>query len=291
MNESTSAVSINSNGIGRNGNEKTNSGNLDYFSSEGSQLPGIPSEIGEQVCLGKVGVQVYPGMVGQQVFPGKMCHLSIRLMDSSVLKKEFNENQSLSDVKRWLQKHDIIPNTPQDDEIISNYIQIGYLEKFRYAFFSPATRHTFTESEELLRLKDIGLANRVSLILRPDYDPSLQTEQVETDIKHTWRLATSRMYNILQALYLFFDYGVDEAQKDLQDFTESLDHKDYGAPHFLGTAPSTGSLVNITAAPRPLESPIGRADTRRELIFLNSGSRAGTPSVQMTETSVAENDL
>lgn len=226
-----------------------------------------------------------------QTISTKMCQLSIRLMDSSILKKEFHEDQSLLDVKRWLQKHDIIPNKPQDDEIISNYVQIGYLEKFRYAFFSPATRKTFTESEELLRLKDIGLTSRVSLILRPDYDPNAQTEQVGTDIKNSWRLATSRMYNILQALYLFFDYGVDEAQRDLQDFTDSLEHKDFGAPHFLGTAPSTSSLVNITAASRALESPVVRGDPRRERSYYNAGSRAGTPSMQMTETSAAEEDL
>lgn len=222
---------------------------------------------------------------------GKLCQLSIRLMDSSILREEFSENQSLLDVKRWLQKHDIIPTTPQDDELISNYVQIGYLEKFRYAFFSPSSRHTFTESEELLRLKDIGLTSRVSLILRPDYDPTLQSQQVGTDIKNTWRLTSSRILNVLQALYQFFDYGVDEAQKDLQDFTDSLDHKDYGTPHFLGTAPSTGSLVNITAARRPLESPIGRVDPGRERTYQNIGSRAGTPSVQMTETSVTEEGL
>ncbi|WPK22922.1 hypothetical protein PUMCH_000145 [Australozyma saopauloensis] len=213
------------------------------------------------------------------------CHLSVRLMDGKVVRSTFSENECLLDVKRWLQQENHIPQVPEDDAVISNYVQIGYLEKFRHAFFFPSTRHTFTESEELLRLKDIGLHSRLCLILRPDYDPSAQVEDPSTGITTSWETAISRMGNLLQALYQFFDYGVDEAQKDLQDFTDSLEHKDYGTPHFLGTAPATGSLVNITTASDPAKI----SDTN-ESSYLNVASRAGSPLYQVTETKMAHDD-
>lgn len=220
----------------------------------------------------------------------RKCVLSVRLMDGAVVKSEFGEDQCLLDVKRWLRSESLIPNTPEDDEIISTYVQIGYPPKFRYAFFYPATRHTFSESEELLRLKDIGLVSRVSLILRPDYDPASRPKEFKEDIKSSWSQTLQRFGNVLQALYQFFDYGVDEAHKEFQDFTESLDHKDYGAPHFLGTAPATGSLVNIASARDTFTKADDGEVARMDYSYVNMVSRASTPSLQITETKTRKED-
>lgn len=214
--------------------------------------------------------------------PSRMCTLAVRLMDGSVVKSDFDENLCLVDVKRWLQLESYIPPAPEDDEIISNYVRIGYAEKFRYAFFYPSTRHTFTESEELLRLKDIDLNNKVMLILRPDYDPSAKPAEFKEEMKRSWVLVLNRVGNVLQGLYQFFDYGVDEAREDLQDFTERLEHKDFGAPFFLETAPKAGLLVNFTAG-RQLKH-IDEDASYKDYSFTNGGSRAGTPSLQVAET-------
>lgn len=214
---------------------------------------------------------------------GKICQFSIRLMDATVIKYEFSENRCLLDIKRRLQQDGYMPNTLQDDDMISNYVQIGYLEKFRYAFFFPPTRHTFSESEELMRFKEIGLNSRVSLILRPDYNPSMQEDQEVPDMRTSWKNVSTRAFNMLQALYQFFDYGVDEAKEDLQDFTGSLEQKHYGAPHFLGTAPSTGSLVNIAeATDSHWDKFRGNYKNCVDSNYLN-GSRSSTP-IQISET-------
>lgn len=221
---------------------------------------------------------------------GKKCLISVRLMDGQLVKSEFSDDLCLLDVKRWLRSESLIPCTPEDDEIISTYVQIGYPPKFRYAFFYPATRHTFTESEEFLRLSDVGLTSRVALILRPDYDPASRPKEFKEDIKSSWSHTLQRFGNVLQALYQFFDYGVDEAHKEFQDFTESLDHKDYGAPHFLGTAPATGSLVNIASKNTPrTKADVGEV-LHMDYSYVNLVSRASTPSLQITETKARKDD-
>lgn len=219
----------------------------------------------------------------------QQCHLSIRLMDATVVKFEFNDSLSLLDVKHWLQQQKYIPRTPEDDEIISSYVQTGYLEKFRYAFFYPAKRCTFSEPQELLRLRDLGLTSRVSLILRPHYDPTRKPEEIEKELKTSWSQTTSRLRNILQAFYQFLDYGVDEAQRDLQDFTDGFDHKEYGAPQFLSTAPTTGLLVNITPGYN-LQNTAKSEEFNLDYSFVHSATRAGTPSLQMTESNIRKED-
>ncbi|KAM9913627.1 hypothetical protein OXX69_001428, partial [Metschnikowia pulcherrima] len=112
----------------------------------------------------------YADAVGSDKDSRDKCMLSIRLMEGGHAKAQFNSSDCLMDVKRWLQQEHKIPLVPEDDESTSRYTKIGHFEPSRYAFFYPATRKTFSEAQEFLRLADLGLCPRSALILRPDYD-------------------------------------------------------------------------------------------------------------------------
>lgn len=175
------------------------------------------------------------------------CVLSIRLMEGGSAKAHFNTTDCLMDVKRWLQQELKLLLVPEDDVSNSRYTNIGHFEPSRYAFFYPATRKTFSEAQEFLKLKDLGLCPRLALILRPDYDENAMKAAREAENKPFNKLIASTT-NVLQALYSFFDYGVDDAGRDLQHIPEQVEAANLHPPHFLGSkgpiAPSA-SLINV----------------------------------------------
>ncbi|GEQ71749.1 hypothetical protein JCM33374_g5435 [Metschnikowia sp. JCM 33374] len=175
------------------------------------------------------------------------CVLSIRLMEGGSVLAQFNTSDCLMDVKRWLQQELNLSLVPEEDISISRYSNIGHFEPSRYAFFYPATRKTFSEAQEFLKLEDLGLCPRSALILRPDYDENAMRAAREAENNSVKKLS-SNISHLLQALYSFFDYGVDDARRDLQDISEQVEAEYLQPPHFLGlsgpAAPSA-SLIKV----------------------------------------------
>ncbi|KAM9902220.1 hypothetical protein OXX69_008406 [Metschnikowia pulcherrima] len=189
----------------------------------------------------------YAEAVGSDKDSRDKCMLSIRLMEGGHAKAQFNSSDCLMDVKRWLQQEHKIPLVPEDDESTSRYTKIGHFEPSRYAFFYPATRKTFSEAQEFLRLADLGLCPRSALILRPDYDENAMKAAREAESSR-FRNLCSHATHILQALYSFFDYGVDDASQDIQDSAVSSETGKLHPPHFLGSSgpvPPSASIIDV----------------------------------------------
>lgn len=147
------------------------------------------------------------------------CVLSVRLLEGETVKATFQSDQTLKDVKRWLQDEHNLVLVPEDNPSTSRFTKIGFPEPSRYAFFFPATRATFSEAQELSRLSDLGLLARVALILKPDYD---EAAMAAAQARTTWKDVRTKATTLLLALYSFFDYGVDEAGRDLHDFGQEM---------------------------------------------------------------------
>lgn len=174
-------------------------------------------------------------------------NLSVRLLHAQAVQGTFKSTDCLSDVKRWLSKEGHILADPDMDEI-TRYVHIGQVQPSRIAFFFPATRTTFTEAQELVRLLDLGLSHRLALILRPDYDKSVFENRGHSDpgmLKET----LTKLAKGVRLLYDFFDYGLHDAHKEpvLEDYSFVAPLP----PPFLGaqSIPSASVLSMSTVVP------------------------------------------
>lgn len=141
--------------------------------------------------------------------------LSIRLPSGETVRGTFDANHTLKYVGRWLEReHKVLLASEKD--VTPDY-RSGLPEPLRYAFFCPGTRVSFCEGQEFCQLKTLGLSPRLALILKPEYD----TRALEAHANYsTLRTAQAKVTSMLHALYSFFDYGVDDAQRDLQNMTK-----------------------------------------------------------------------
>ncbi|OBA22866.1 hypothetical protein METBIDRAFT_9217 [Metschnikowia bicuspidata var. bicuspidata NRRL YB-4993] len=181
------------------------------------------------------------------------CVLSVRLMEGGSAKAQFNATDCLKDVKRWLQQELNLLLIPEEDITVSRYTNIGHFEPSRYAFFYPATRKTFSEAQEFVKLEDLGLCPRLALILRPDYDENAMKAAREAE-NNTFKNLISNTSHILQALYSFFEYKVDDATNFSQEEVELPADENLKPPHFLA---ATG--------PTPSASPINVYGSKNEV--------------------------
>lgn len=175
------------------------------------------------------------------------CKISVRLLEGELVCASFAESDTLRDVKRWLQDEHMLLLVPEDNPTTSRYTKIGFPEPSRLAFYFPATRVTFSESQEFLRLADLGLCPRLALILKPDFDEVALAAAAAAE-KNTWKLLRLRAATMLLALYSFFDYGVDDASRDFQDFSNEI-LQDIPHPVLSATA-SSGAIVVDPAKPK-----------------------------------------
>lgn len=178
----------------------------------------------------------------------KPCILSIRLMHGETVQATFDASDNLKDVKRWLQQEKNLSLIPEEDEAVSRYVSIGNFEPSRFAFFFPATRTTFSEAQEYSRLEDLGLCSRLAILLRPDFDENAMNAARAAEAGSFKKLAKKTKHMLL-ALYQFFDYGVDEAQRDFQEFTDQMDLGGLPQPPFLGSASTATPATSLTNIP------------------------------------------
>lgn len=168
--------------------------------------------------LGSSEQEVTPSMLSSE----SVCTLSIRLLHGEMVRCQFNSDDTLVDVKRWLEKEKGLLFAPEDETSMPSFASKSSPKVINYAFcYLSIPRVTFSEGQELMRIRDLGLCPRLALILKPVYQQEHCTEHVR---KGAWQGLTSKLKNMASALYTFFDYGVEDAERDwnyLSDLVEN----------------------------------------------------------------------
>lgn len=151
--------------------------------------------------------------------PG-ICSLSIKLFDGSNLKHDFDADKTLNDVRNWLDKEtEIIRDT---DSIPSFATNTG---PNHYVFHRPSfPRTTFTDEQEFKKLSELDLCPRSALILKPIFNETVSSFPKEKG--GIWKSVGGAMSKVGNALYSFFDYGVD----DPHHYQEEHESDDYDEP-------------------------------------------------------------
>lgn len=154
-----------------------------------------------------------------------ICLLSIRLFNGKALKQDFKSTQTLNDVRSWL-------DTETNEEIITNTSSMPSFahslipQPTRYAFHRPSLpRITYSDEQEFKTLVDLELCPRSVLILKPIYDEkgfSNSYPDGKTANQSIFSSMGSALSKVGNALYSFFDYGVDnEVNLHREDLTDS----------------------------------------------------------------------
>lgn len=198
--------------------------------------------------------------------------LSIRLLTGETVQGSFDPNTTLKAVGRWLEsEHGVLLTSGKENS--QNY-NSGLPDPLRYAFFCPGTRVTFCEGQEFCQLKSLGLSPRLALILKPEYD----VRALEAHANYsTLAAARSKFAAMLLALYSFFDYGVDDAQRDFQSMT--MDDVPIAVPGFLPM--DAAGMANTTIGPT-LSAMDGKGEQNSEYLA-EVVSREGTPAPGMLD--------
>lgn len=203
------------------------------------------------------------------------CSLAIRLFDGKSLKHDFKADQTLNDVRSWLDtetNNQIIadPNTS-----LPSFATSSNPQPTHYVFHRPALpRITYTDEEEFKKLIELELCPRSALILKPIYDDRSYSSAYPSR-KHTggvFRSMGGAIGRLGGALYSFFDYSVD----DLQDHDSQSESGRPRSPlNESDEVPGRSSDANSINETPPHTSGSSRPDEYFESIRNN----AGTPSV------------
>lgn len=207
-----------------------------------------------------------------------VCSLSIKLFDGNSLKHDFRADQTLNDVRSWLDtetEHQIIPNA---NASLPSFATASYSQPTHYVFHHPVLpRITYSDDQEFQKLSELELCPRSVLILKPIYDPKSYVNaypngKAPRGVLNSVGGTISKFGN---AIYSFFDYSVGDLQHDYEAFEDVerprsplIDSEELG-----GNRPTDVNSNNETS----LNSP---AHERVEDYFdsrIRSG--AGTPNV------------
>ncbi|EGW34897.1 uncharacterized protein SPAPADRAFT_58023 [Spathaspora passalidarum NRRL Y-27907] len=154
-----------------------------------------------------------------------MCMLSIKLFDGSSIKQEFKSEDTLHDVRTWLDLEvGIIPS----NETMPAFAKSSYPHPVNYAFHRPVLpRITYSEEQESQSLLELELTPRSALILKPIYhEPESTSGDGNPQSVGYIRRAFGVVGTIGRALYSFFDYGTGPAPASYQE----EDHDDPERP-------------------------------------------------------------
>lgn len=196
--------------------------------------------------------------------------LSVRLLNGSTMKGKFSADSTLMDVKRWVEAEQEIDLTSTEAGLLDMFTKPGFPEPSRIAFYAPGTNVTYSVPQELCRLRDLDLCSRLALILKPEFH---DLSALHAPVKPTLLSKTSaKLSTMLLALYSFFDYGVDDAQRDFgtSDTEDEVDE----IPHFTIVAKDAARAVEP-----PVEVRVPLAKEEAEMDYsLVSLARLGTPA-------------
>lgn len=139
------------------------------------------------------------------------CKLSIRLLDGETVQGTFSSSQTLRDVKRWIERERGLVLSPERDDALPSFAHTSALALNHYAFcYLGVPRVTFSVGQELTKLGDLGLSPRLALILKPVQGDS-------KSLPGLWASLTGKAKYVTSALYTFFDYGLEDAERDFSD--------------------------------------------------------------------------
>ena len=110
------------------------------------------------------------------------CVLSIKLFDGSTMKCEFKSQDTLIDVRKWLDSEvEIIPPAKS----MPSFATTAYPYPTGYAFHRPALpRVTYLEEQESNTLANLDLTPRSALILKPTYN-EVDSDKPDNDVGKT----------------------------------------------------------------------------------------------------------
>lgn len=146
----------------------------------------------------------------------KNCSLAIKLFDGSSIVHDFSADQTLNDVRSWLETQiEIIPDVSSLPSFAS------HTGPNHYVFHRPTIpRATFTNEQEFIKLSELDLCPRSALILKPIFTEvtSAYPKEKGSIFKSIYEGAS----RFIGALYSFFDYGVDQVHEEQNDTNEVL---------------------------------------------------------------------
>lgn len=190
------------------------------------------------------------------------CILSIKLFDGSSLKHEFKPIQTLNDVRHWLDTETNEPIIPEAST--PSFSTSSFPQPTHYVFHHPTIpRITFTDDQEFNLLQELGLCPRSALILKPIYDDKYSKSYPDGKVANGGLLKSmgSTLGRMGNALYSFFDYGVDDYRNQSEEI--STQSEDYEGDHTLNTGELTDNRLmqedNYIRSGTPLISAIDRA--------------------------------
>ncbi|KAI3403855.2 hypothetical protein KGF56_003285 [Candida oxycetoniae] len=135
------------------------------------------------------------------------CTLAIKLFDGSTIRKEFDSQDSLEDVRKYLDVEvKVIPSTSNMPAFATTSHPTGY------SFHRPTLpRITYSEEQESTSLQDLDLTPRSILILKPIFKDTNSGNVSPGGEKVGWfKSVYNGLGKLASTLYLFFDYGVDD---------------------------------------------------------------------------------
>lgn len=145
------------------------------------------------------------------------CALSIRLIDGSVLKQNFKNEDTLDVVRKWLDVDSGVEILPPI--ALPAFAKPSSADPIRYVFHSPAPpRATYTDMQEFELLELLNLSPRSVIVLKPIYLQETQTASAAENVRSMRRAIFSTVGSginkVGNALYSFFDYSVADIQED-----------------------------------------------------------------------------
>lgn len=147
------------------------------------------------------------------------------MFDGSNIKHDFGADKTLNDVRSWLDKEtEIIRDT---DSIPSFATNTG---PNHYVFHRPSLpRTTFTDDQEFKKLSELDLCPRSALILKPIFNETLSSFPKEKG--GIWKSVGGAMSKVGNAVYSFFDYGVDDPHHYQEGYeSDGYDESRIGRP-------------------------------------------------------------
>ncbi|KAL6453702.1 UBX7 UBX domain-containing protein 7 [Candida maltosa Xu316] len=248
------------------------------------------------------------------------CALAIKLFDGSTIKQEFKAQDTLLDVRTWLESQvEIIPPVTS----MPSFATSAYTLPTGYVFHCPALpRITFSEEQESNSLETLHLTPRSALILKPTYDePDSDNANSPGERSGIFRSIFSGIGKVAGAVLSVFDYSsgapynreAEERLLDGESDNEDLRHPsephaplNLAPPGVAGPPPgllfdersASSLLLNIEPndahfAPRP-RTPHAHSEPyigQHAFVPSNLSSRSSTPrppSVQRVQTMHAE---
>lgn len=145
------------------------------------------------------------------------CMLSIKLLDGTTLRNEFQALDNLEVVRKWVDEQEEIVT---QDEFMPSFAKSTVPQIIHYTFFAPSLPgHTFSVEQEKELLQSLGLCPRSALFLKPVYGhpESPQPAQSGSAVLKTVKKSLSLLGH---ALYSFFDYGVEDARNSEHEYNE-----------------------------------------------------------------------